>query len=396
MAQQSGINSEEMDYMYTTDAWVLHKGAADAGPGHLELQSISFPPLEAEEVLVEPLFGSWEGNMSHAVERDPVDICVMRNEPWAVLGNSGVVRVLQAGSDVQDLHPGDCCLFGAAGTSDPYGYMITVHGYDAPGTIGMLAKQTKVDRKNLVLLSTETRFSLAQWAAFSLRYLTAWSNWSTAYGCLRSQLSQEDLPTPHVWGWGGGCTFAELDLAKRAGCDVVMLSGNDQNICMIKAQGITPVDRRSFPDLDFDLARYKTDQEYREAYRSSEQQFLHEVMIRTSGNGVSIFIDYIGSPVARASMRALARQGVLTTAGWKGGLMTSFNRAMECIGRHIYVHTHACRYSEGEPAITYAEHNGWMPPVKAEDIYDFEEIPQLINDYAAGKTGYFPVYRVAN
>ncbi len=344
--------------MYTTDAWVLHKGTANAGPGHLELESISFPRLDADEVLVEPLFGSWEGNMAHAVERSPVDICALRNEPHVV------------------------------------GYLITVHGYDAPGTIGLLAKKTKAVRRNLIPLPAGTRFSLPQWAVFSLRYMTAWSNWSTAYACLRSQLSEEELPTPFVWGWGGGCTFAELDLAQRAGCAAVMLSGNDQNTRQIEEQGIAVVDRRSFPDLDFDPVQYKADEAYREAYRSSERKFLSEVMERTAGSGVSIFIDYIGSPVSRATTRALGRQGVLATAGWKHGLTTPLNRAMECIGRHIYVHTHAARLSEVAPAMTYAEQHGWMPPVNSKDVYGFDDVPQLVADYSAGRTGYFPVYQV--
>src|SRR5258708_3945468 len=369
--------------MYTTDAWVLHKGTANAGPGHLELESISFPGLDADEVLVEPLFGSWEGNMAHAVERHPVDICMLRNEPHVVLGNSGVVRVLQAGSDVQDLRPGDCCMFAAFGMTDPFGYLITVHGYDAPGTIGLLAKKTKAVRRNLIPLPAGTRFSLPQWAVFSLRYMTAWSNWSTAYACLRSQLSEEELPTPFVWGWGGGCTFAELDLAQRAGCAAVMLSGNDQNTRQIEEQGIAVVDRRSFPDLDFDPVQYKADEAYREAYRSSERKFLSEVMERTAGSGVSIFIDYIGSPVSRATTRALGRQGVLATAGWKHGLTTPLNRAMECIGRHIYVHTPAARLSEVAPAMTYAEQHGRKPPVNSKDVYGFDDVPQLLTAHSA-------------
>src|SRR5258708_36550671 len=111
--------------MYTVDEWVLHRGTATAGEGHLEIESISFPRLDADEVLVEPLFGSWEGNMAHAVERSPVDICALRNEPHVEHGNSGVVRVLQPGSDVHDRRPGDCCRFGASGGPDHFGCCIT-------------------------------------------------------------------------------------------------------------------------------------------------------------------------------------------------------------------------------------------------------------------------------
>ena len=42
-----------------------------------------------------------------------------------------------------------------------------------------------------------------------------------------SSWGRTSYPIPHVWGWGGGTTFAELDLARRHGCHTVMLSGHD-------------------------------------------------------------------------------------------------------------------------------------------------------------------------
>src|SRR5580692_11115152 len=185
--------------MYTTEAWVLYRGEAGAGPGHLEFESISFPSLSDDEVLIEPLYGAWEANMSHAVDRDPIDICDLRGEEKVVLGNSGVVRVLDVGRYVRNVQPGQYCLFAPVGESDPFGYQQTVHGYDAPGTIGTLARKTKIACTGV-------------------------------YRCFRVQLSMEDFPVPYVWGWGGGCTLAELDLAQRLGCEAVMLSGNDRNI----------------------------------------------------------------------------------------------------------------------------------------------------------------------
>ncbi len=380
--------------MYTTEAWVLYRGGTGAGPGHLELETISFPRLDDDEVLIEPLYGAWEANMSHAVDRDPIDICELRDEQKVILGNSGVVRVLDVGRDVRNVRPGDVGLFAPLGASDPFGYQQTVHGYDAPGTIGTLAKRTKINSLGVFPLPSGTRFSFQQWAAFSLRYVAAWSNWAVAYPCFRIQIPAEDFPAPYVWGWGGGCTLAELDLAQRAGCRTVMLSGSDRNIKDIENCGITVIDRRSFPDLNYDRKRYAADQEYRDAYRLSEYAFLMEAKERTADNGVSIFIDYIGSPVSRASIKALSRQGVLTTAGWKHGMVIPLNRAMECINRHIYVHTHSARENEVVESMAYAEENGWMPQVTAAETYRFEDVPQLLADYTAGKVGYFPVYEV--
>jgi hypothetical protein len=44
--------------------------------------------------------------------------------------------------------------------------------------------------------------------------------------------------------------------------------------------------------------------------------------------------------------------------------------------------------------MAYGEENGWMPQVAAEDTYRFEDVPQLLADYAEGRVGYFPVYEV--
>ena len=326
--------------MYTTEAWVLYRGEAGAGPGHLEFESISFPSLSDDEVLIEPLYGAWEANMSHAVDRDPVDICDLRGEEKVVLGNSGVVRVLDVGRYVRNVQPGQYCLFAPVGESDPFGYQQTVHGYDAPGTIGTLARKTKIACTGVYPLPSGTKFSLQQWAAFSLRYIAAWSNWSVAYRCFRVQLSIRGLSGALCLGLGGGCTLAELDLAQRVGCEAVMLSGNDRNIKDIENCGITTIDRRSFPDLNYDRKRYAADEEYRNAYRLSEYAFLIEVRERTAGNGVSIFVDYIGSPGL-----ASQHKGALAPGGADhGGLETRHGNSAESRDG-MYQQTHIRAYS---------------------------------------------------
>jgi len=85
---------------------------------------------------------------------------------------------------------------------------------------------------------------------------------------------------------------------------------------------------------------------------------------------------------------------VIATAGWKHGMDEPTNRAMECIARHIHVYTHYARFSEVLPAMDFAERNNWLPRVDESEIYDFDEIPRLVADYAAGQTSYYPIYRV--
>jgi NADPH:quinone reductase-like Zn-dependent oxidoreductase len=331
--------------------------------------------------------------MSHAVERRPIDICRARHEPRVIIGNAGVVRVLRTARP-GPLQAGTLCLFYGGGVYDAHGYTQLAHGYDAPQTLGLLAKQVKVPTRNLFPLPPGSRHSPAQWAAFSVRYLTAWSNWRVALGALRLQLSEEDLPAPHVWGWGGGTALAELDLARRAGCHTVMITGSEAHRREIASAGVETLDRRQIAALQFDPDRYARDPDYAREYRAAEATFLALVRERTRGQGVSIFVDYIGRPVIRATLKALGRQGVITTAGWKLGMEWSVNRAMECLKRHIHVHTHHARLSEVAPAMEYAERERWMP-VLFDRIYGWDEIPSLIDDYAAGRNQtYFPLFAV--
>lgn len=383
--------------MITTEAWVLHQGFEGAGSaldtGDLRRETFSFPELADDELLVEPLFGCWEGNMSHAIARRPIDVCRQRGEPRVVLGNSAVMRVLRAGAAARDVREGDVGTLWGAGRVDEFGYMTLAHGYDAPGTVGALARRTKIRRWNFLPLPTTSPYSYAQWAAHSLRYTTAWSNWRTAQGAYRLQVSAEEDPAPHVWGWGGGTTYATLDLARREGCRAVMLSASDDRLAAVQRAGIEGINRRAFAGLAFDERRYAADAAYRQAYQAVERAFLAVVKERTRGRGAAIFIDYIGAPVARATTKALAREGVLTTAGWLLGMHTSLNRAVECIARHIHVHTHYARRVEALAAIDYSLRTGWMPEVT--EVHAWEDVPRVAREAADGSgRSFFPVIRI--
>jgi NADPH:quinone reductase-like Zn-dependent oxidoreductase len=351
--------------------------------------------MDAHSVLVEPIYGCWEANMAHALARRPIDVCHERGEDRVVLGNAGVVRVVEAGAAVATARPGDVCLLFGNGVWDESGYMMKALAYDAPNTMGALARQAVVHERNVIPLPRGTRFSLKRWAAFSLRYVTAWANWRVAYGCWKVQMSDEDVPSAHVWGWGGGSTLGELLLAQQHGFQAAMIASTDERLAQIAQLGLTPIDRRAFAELAYDEERFGTDREYRARYLAAEQTFLNAVRERTDGRGVSVFVDYIGTPVARATVKALARQGVLTTAGWKHGMTTRTVRAVECIQRHVHVHTHFARYSEARAAVQSAEATGWLPPVDDAPVYPWSEIPALAADYAAGRVkDYFPLYQV--
>ena len=108
---------------------------------------------------------------------------------------------------------------------------------------------------------------------------------------------------------------------------------------------------------------------------------------------VQIFIDYVGGPVYRPTLKALGRNSVIATAGWKEGMVLTNIRAIECIQRHQHIHTHYARYQQGWKAVAYAEPNGWMPIID-ERIYTFDEIPDLVDAYEHGRVNCFPCYSI--
>ena len=378
-----------------SDAWVLYAGEKGAPPKPTQLvrETFEFAEPGPQEALVSPLFGCMEGNMGHSVERKPVDICLQRNEPKVVIGNAGVVRVDKVGAGVTTVREGDTAILFCNGVPDKFGYPERIFGYDAPGTIGVLSKQSKMHEKQLIPIPKNSAYPLEQWAAFSLRYITAWSNWELAYGTLRLLLNEKELPNPEVWGWGGGVSLGQLALAKHHGCKVAQIASTDDRLTTIESLGIRPVDRREFRDLYFDKKKFRVDEDYTQAYTAAEKIFMKKVQEMTGGDMVNIFIDYVGVPVLRATLKVLARQGVLTTAGWKEGMMVELVRASECIARHQHVHTHYARYEQGVAAVEFAEKNGWLPPLDSK-VYEYDEIPQLFDDYKNDKVGWFPIFRV--
>lgn len=379
------------------EAWFISR-ATDAelkerAPARLERSSFEIEPLQSDEVLAAPRFGCWEGNMGHAVERRPVDVCRLRKEERIVLGNAGVVEILEVGKGVKTVRPGQSAILFCCGETDWFGFPKTIMAYDAPGTMGCLSTLMKGTDRQFIPIPQDTRHSLEQWAGFSLRYITAWSNWEMAHGTYRLSVSANELAAINVWGWGGGVTLAELDLARRFGARAAMLTASDRRLELIQKMGIRALDRRRYGNLNYEHERYKADPAYASEYRSAEAAFLADVEQLTSGRKVQVFIDMIGEPVFRATVKALAREGVITTAGWKEGMSLNLTRAIECIDRHQHIHTHYARYSQGWQAVAFADGNGWLPP-KPERIYSFDEIPKLSADYLAGKTEYFPIFSV--
>ena len=383
-----------------TEAWVLYAG--DTYPDgsrpkdKLKNEQFSFETLRENEVLVAPIYGCWEGNMGHAVQHKPIDVCRERNEERVVIGNAGVVKVLEIGSTVTTVQRDDYAILFCNGVADIHGYPEKILGYDAPNTMGILAKQVKLDQYQLIAIPQKqpSKELLQQWAAFSLRYITAWANWRVAFQCWRAQMQHVPPDDTYVFAWGGGVSLGELQLARLNGCQTFMLSSKDEEIAHLQSSGINAIDRRPFIEMNYAPDKYVSDKRYRDSYKKLEEQFLAMIAELTAGQGASIFIDNIGVPVARVTLKALGRQGVITTSGWKLGMEIMHVRAIECISRHIHVHTHYATYQEGLDAVKFAAEHDWLPPVTG-SVSPWDAIPQLVEDYLDNRvTSYFPIFEV--
>lgn len=356
--------------MIATEAWVLPQAPA---PARLNLNEYRFPYDPAREVLLEPLLGCWEANMGHALEREPVDVCALRRESPVVLGNAGVVRVRHAGPR-QDLQEGSLCvMLSFSDIPHPLGFPRSAHAYDAPGTVGLLARRSKCLPHQLLKLPADLERkndenALARWAAWALRYVTAWGNWEIAHGSYQL-LAGESTTRPWALAWGGGVAFAELLLAKAAGYQVAMLTSRRSRAELLRAYGIHPLMRHD-----------------------DDPQTLAEIQALLGPQGAAILIDLIGEPVLRLSLKVLGCPGILTTAGWKAGMHLRYQRALACMHWQSFVHTHYARPDQAQAAFVYAQEQNWLPPVG--EIWGWQDIPRLAEAYQAGLDDYFPVYRV--
>lgn len=385
--------------METVQAWVLPAGPEDrtGGPvrGELGLARVRVDPPGESEVLVESRVGCWEANMEHALSRSPVDVVRQRGEERIVPGTCGVVRVLAAGSAVRGLREGQDCLWIPFGKTDRHGYAETICAYDAPGSPGLLAERLVVPATHLVPLPEDGPHPVERWAPFA-RYFTAWDNWRVASRCWRSQVEDAWDEQPLVLGWGGGVVYAELELARREGFRTAMVSGRDARLKDIAASGAIPVDRREFPDLDYHWAKASTEPDAMDRYRASEARFLEVVGELSGGHGVSIFLDNLGGSLHRATLKSLAREGVVSTVGWKTGMRLSNVRATECISRHIHVHTHAWRFQDSARIRDVQQETGWLPALEDGPVTPFERVPELAASYSRDELdGYFPLFSVA-
>lgn len=348
-----------------TEAWVFNKTKK------LQRKNIFLRELHKNEILVSTKYLCLEGNYIHALEGKPQDLFDYRNEEELVLGNSGVVRVEKCGSQVESVSPGDLCIIFCNGEEDELGFPKLITAYDKPNSIGTFSKMLVLNEREVLKIPSNPEVSLQQWAAFSLKFITAWSNWKVAYKAWKIQnMNSENSKNKFAFSWGGGVGLAELKLAKLNGFNACLITSNTKVAEEAKKQGIQVINRLK-----------------------GDEHIINSINDITNSKGADIFIDNIGISTSKLTVKALSREGILTTSGWKSGGLMPISRPYACQNRHIHVYTHYATYEEGKEAISFAIDNSWFPEI--DDIFDWDLLSEALIKYKNGDLkGYYTIIKV--
>ena len=202
--------------------------------------------------------------------------------------------------------------------------------------------------------------------------------WRRAEGILRLKMSDEQLATMNVMGFGGGVSELFLMLAKHRGHNAYFCSGSPERRKALEEQGIIGIDQKAFN---------------RFASKDDIKAFGKEVKRLTKGDGMHIVCDLIRGPCFDAGIAAQSRQGVNVSAGWQLGTHVTYNSA-GCSAKQITLdHTHY----ETLPGIDAATslYGSVFKPTIHHEIYDFEDLPRAVVEMdQAIQTG-IPIVRVA-
>ena len=210
-----------------------------------------------------------------------------------IVGTDGAGVVLEAGSAVRHVSPGDrvvinpgigcgeceCCAAGEEVYCRKFGVM----GEHRPGTA---AEELVLPARNVARI--EGHWSWATAAAFTLSTLTAWRMLGS-----RAHLGRGEQVL--VWGIGGGVALAALQVARHHGARVAVTSSSDHKLELARQLG-----------AEFGV-NHVTETDVPAAVK------------RRFGSGVHVVVDSVGAPTWQHSLRAMRPGGRLVTCGATGG-----------------------------------------------------------------------------
>ncbi len=341
------------------------------------MDEIELREMGPGDVHVRILAVSGEHNVDHAALADTVNITEMRGGK-IYPGNSALGEVLAVGSDVTRFKPVDIEITHCNGEPDAYGFPLRIWAYDQPESIGWYGEEAMVGDWQLIHAPLDCGLNLWEIAALPLRAPTAHHLWRRGLGIYRLKVSEEQLPTLNVLGFGGGVSELFLMLAKSQGHNAYFCSGSAERRKALEKLGIEGIDQLQFN---------------RFASRDDTKAFLGECKSRTGGTGMHIVCDMLRGPVFGPGLACAAREGVNVSAGWQLSTAINYNSAGASTKQITLDHTHY-ETIEGCAEATALYGKVFKPTVHNE-IYAFEDLPRAMKEMHENKMTGIPIIRVA-
>jgi NADPH:quinone reductase-like Zn-dependent oxidoreductase len=270
-------------------AVVFHK---PGGIEELKYETVARPEISVTEVLVQV----------EACGVNHIDIWVRKGvfpKPYSVslphiLGADVAGSVVEVGNAILDLKKGDrvviqpviCCnfcdpcLFGRSNLCDS----IKLLGSQEQGGY---AEYVKIPRENVLFVPKGMSFEDA--AALPITFGTAWN-------MLVSKAGVKPQDTVLVLAAGSGIGSAAVQIAKVHGAKVIATAGTDEKVEKARKLGAD------------------------EAFNHYKQDIAEEARRLTSGRGVDVVVDHVGSATWEKSIRSLAKKGRLVSCGVTTGI----------------------------------------------------------------------------
>lgn len=259
--------------------------AKSGGLDVLELMDLPTPVPQADEVLVQV----------KACALNHLDLWVRQGipgvQPMPHIGGCEVAGVVAAlGPAAAGVEVGQRVLI-APGLSPRHASEWTAQGLDHVDpdyrilgyqTQGGLAEYTVARACDLLPIS-ET-WSMAEWSAVPLTFMTAWN-------MLHERAGLRPNDQVLVMGTSSGVGVAAIQIAKAAGARVLAVAGSPEKLAKAKALGADEL-------IDY-----------------SQQDIAKEAQRLTGGRGVDIVFEHVGAAQFAAAMKSLARNGRLVTCG---------------------------------------------------------------------------------
>jgi NADPH:quinone reductase-like Zn-dependent oxidoreductase len=169
---------------------------------------------------------------------------------------------------------------------------------------GTFAEAIVVPARNLIAVPQHV--SLAEAAAASLVFVTAWHSLITRGGLRPAE-------SVLIVGAGGGVNTASLQIARLTGCTVYVVGSTDEKLAQAKALGADALVRR---DIEGGWSR--------------------AIYQLTAKRGVDVVVDNVGATTFKDSLRAVARGGRILTVGNTSGASFEIDNRL-IFGKHLAV-----------------------------------------------------------